>query len=347
MEGIPRTVLRGHDRLVSSIFTIEKFIFSAYHSIVCAFIINQSFLFFAFLYSFLSDELGNVVAWRKSESEILEFENIHRLHLNSSSITTVSAIRIRKDLMAVYVQVKSGYIYEFNFNEISGFKKVNDPIPCGTFTFCRMSLLKIKESGYVLLAYPSVNIENGINVVVLQKEDYRSYLLKDFMTQSSGMCLFTKLKRLKDSRIILICGYENGKILVINCENGKLLFEDKCFEDGESCTDADFYEGVLVAVGTGKTIKIIKGLLGFDKLTSAVLKLPFPGCNSVSIRSDGKLFVTGGWDCKLRFFSLKSLRDLAVLDYHFDAISDVEIREEDSSIVAACSDGTISIWTLF
>lgn len=300
-----------------------------------------------FLY--FSDELGKLVAWRRSDSEVLEFENMHSLHLDSSSITTVSAVRTANDMITVYVQVKSGYIYQYSFNETSGFKKINDPVPCGTFTFCRMSLLNLKESFKVMLAYPSSNIENSINVVMIQNNDYRSYLLKDLMTQSAGMCLFTKLKQLKDSRIILICGYESGKVLVINCENGQVLLEKKCFEDGESCTDADLYEGVentdisLVVVGTGKTIKIIKG---FNNLSSTIT-LPFPGCNSLSIRSDGKLFVTGGWDCKLRFFSLKSLKLLAVLDYHFDAISDVKIREEDSSIVAACSDGTISIWTLF
>lgn len=311
------------------------------------------------------------MAWRKSDSEVLEFENIHSLHLESKSITTVSAVIIDNDddsdliVMSVYIQVKSGYIYQFDFNETSGFKKTNDPIPCGTFTFCRMSLLKLRDNSKVLLAYPSVNAENSINVVSMEN-DYRSYLLKDFMTQSSGMCLFTKLKQLKDSRILLICGYENGKILVINCENGQILLEENCFEDGESCTDADLYENgakcsdaelyegtlslYLVAVGTGKTIKIIKGFEPSPSpptKSTSTITLPFPGCNSVSIRSDGKLFVTGGWDCKLRFFSLKSLKLLAVLDYHFEAISDVEIREEDSSIVAACSDGTISIWTLF
>lgn len=293
--------------------------------------------------------MGKLVAWRRSDSELLEFDNIHSLHLDSSSITTVSATRIDNDFV-VYVQVKSGYIYQYNFNETSGFKKINNPIPCGTFTFCRMSLLKLKESFKVLLAYPSVNIENAINVVMIQNDDYRSYLLKDFMSQSAGMCLFTKLKQLKDLRIVLICGYESGKVLLIDCENGQVLLDEKCFEDGESCTDADLYENgekvdiSLVVVGTGKSIKIIKG---FNNSPSSTITLPFPGCNSISIRADGKLFVTGGWDCKLRFFSLKSLKLLAVLDYHFDAISDVEIREEDSSIVAACSDGTISIWTLF
>ena len=300
------------------------------------------------------DELGTVVAWRKSGREIIEYENIHSIHLESSSITTVSAVRINDFTLIVYVQVKSGYIYAFNFNETSGFAETGDPIPCGTFTFCRMSVLKLngtREEVKILLSYPSSKVENAIDILEIQG-DYRCYLLKDFMVQNSGMCLFTKLKKLKDSRIILICGYESGKLVVANCGDGQILIEEKCFEDGESCTDADLYEGIeidsikLVVVGTGKTVKVIKGFDSPDpSLTS--LTLPFPGCNSVSIRFDGKLFVTGGWDCKLRFFSLKSLKLLAVVDYHYEAISAVEIRREDSSTIAACSDGTISVWTLF
>ena len=299
----------------------------------------------------ISDELGNVVAWRRSDSEFIEYENIHNIHLNSSSITTVAACRFNDTRnFIVFIQVKSGSIYQFQFNEISGFKEVNDYIPCGTFTFCRMSVLKLDgEKDDIILAYPSVHFEAAINVIKIENEGKR-YLLKDYLIQGSGMCLFTKLKQLKYSRILLICGYESGKVLVLNCEDGHVIFDGKCFEGGESCTDADLYEeenglvAKLVVVGTGNVIKVIND---FNPTTTISIILPFPGCNSVVIRSDGKLFVTGGWDCKLRFFSLKNFKPLAVIDYHFDAVNDVKIREEDFSIIAASSDGTISIWTLF
>lgn len=296
--------------------------------------------------------MGNLVAWRRGKSEILEYENIHTLHLDSNSINKVSAYRLDySPSFHVYVQVKSGYIYKFNFKEASGFLKTKDDIiRCGTFTFCRMDMIKIfkeDKDEEVLLSYPSASIENAINILKIKKNEDCTYLIKDFMIQNFGMCLFTKMKQLRDSRILLICGYESGKLIVLNCESEAIIYNETCFDQGDSCTDADMHETidgsiVIVVVSTGKNVKIIRN---FDTSALSSLILPFPGCNSVSIRPDGKLFVTGGWDCKLRFFSLKSLKLLAVLDYHFDSINDVKISEEN--ILAASSDGTISVWTLF
>lgn len=48
---------------------------------------------------------------------------------------------------------------------------------------------------------------------------------------------------------------------------------------------------------------------------------------------------------RIRYFSMKSGKALAVLDHHFDTISDVKSCLEYS--LAASSDGTISVWTLY
>ena len=34
------------------------------------------------------------------------------------------------------------------------------------------------------------------------------------------------------------------------------------------------------------------------------------------MRSDGKLFATAGWDCRVRVYAVKSMRELAVLKWH-------------------------------
>lgn len=282
------------------------------------------------------------MAWKRKACEFIEYENIHSIHFDSSSITAVSAANLVG--IVVFAQVKSGYIYIVKFDEATGFKKTDELISCGTFTFCRMNLLEL--DGKIILAYPSNSVENAVNVITIH-DNNKDYLLKDHLVQGSGMCLFTKLKKLKDSRIILVCGYESGKLSVLDCSNRQVLFEGKCFEGGESCTDADLYEDnnliKLIVTGTGKIIKVFND---FDLSSAHDLIIPFAGCNAVTTRSDGKLFVTGGWDCKLRFFSLKNVKPLAIIDHHFEAITAVEILE-NNEIVAASSDGTISIWSLF
>lgn len=60
---------------------------------------------------------------------------------------------------------------------------------------------------------------------------------------------------------------------------------------------------------------------------------------------DGVLFRFFKFVFRIRYFSMKSGKALAVLDHHFDTISDVKSCLEYS--LAASSDGTISVWTLY
>lgn len=60
------------------------------------------------------------------------------------------------------------------------------------------------------------------------------------------------------------------------------------------------------------------------------------GQQSLCVRSDGRLLVTGGWDSRVRIYSTKSLKELAVLKWHkegvytvdFGAILDVSSLQE-------------------
>ncbi|KAL2682951.1 hypothetical protein Neosp_007412 [[Neocosmospora] mangrovei] len=57
------------------------------------------------------------------------------------------------------------------------------------------------------------------------------------------------------------------------------------------------------------------------------------GQQSLSIRSDGKIFATAGWDSKVRVYSAKTMKELAVLKWHqvgcyAVAFADVTISEE-------------------
>ena len=63
------------------------------------------------------------------------------------------------------------------------------------------------------------------------------------------------------------------------------------------------------------------------------------GQQGLQIRSDGKIFSTGGWDSKVRVYSSKTMRELAVLKWHRDGcfatafaemlLNDTSSEEED------------------
>jgi len=79
-----------------------------------------------------------------------------------------------------------------------------------------------------------------------------------------------------------------------------------------------------------------------------------PGVNGVRIRPDQKVFASAGWDGRIRIFSWKSLRPLAVLTQHKNggvmdlAFSSQQVAMWHAPIMAAAGmDGQISLWDLY
>jgi WD40 repeat protein len=107
------------------------------------------------------------------------------------------------------------------------------------------------------------------------------------------------------------------------------------------------------------------------------------GQQSLRVRSDGRLFVTGGWDSRIRIYSAKTLKEVAVLKWHKEGIYAVDfaqvletgdLRSEDEIgrmamtketglgrlqkqreetmqckhwVAAGAKDGKISLWEVF
>jgi WD40 repeat protein len=107
------------------------------------------------------------------------------------------------------------------------------------------------------------------------------------------------------------------------------------------------------------------------------------GQQSLRVRSDGRLFVTGGWDSRIRIYSARTLKEVAVLKWHKEGIYAVDfaqvletgdLRSEDEIgrmamtketglgrlqkqreetmqckhwVAAGAKDGKISLWEVF
>ncbi|KAF2275558.1 WD40 repeat-like protein [Westerdykella ornata] len=95
------------------------------------------------------------------------------------------------------------------------------------------------------------------------------------------------------------------------------------------------------------------------------------GQQSLRVRSDGRLLVTGGWDSRIRIYSTKTLKEVAVLKWHNDGVyaagfSEIldstderlsglsrlqkqrEVRIQNKHwVVAGARDGKVSLWEVF
>lgn len=116
------------------------------------------------------------------------------------------------------------------------------------------------------------------------------------------MCLFVKLYWRRERHLVMMCGYETGvlSITAIDPVTGarNLVLETRVLDESCTCADLHLDDGSVVAVGAGSTLKILRGVWTQGCVSETATELLHPGCSSVAIRDDGRLFVTGGWDAK-------------------------------------------------
>lgn len=68
------------------------------------------------------------------------------------------------------------------------------------------------------------------------------------------------------------------------------------------------------------------------------------GQQSLSVRQDGKIFATAGWDGRVRVYATKGLKELAVLKWHKEGCYATAFAEilEDRSKASSDDDGTVA-----
>lgn len=103
-----------------------------------------------------------------------------------------------------------------------------------------------------------------------------------------------------------------------------------------------------------------------------VVNTKHSGQQSISVRSDGKIFATAGWDTRIRVYSTKTMKELAVLKWHregcyavaFGQVLEQEASEADGVMITAkerrrekaktmhwvaggAKDGKVSLWEVY
>ena len=98
---------------------------------------------------------------------------------------------------------------------------------------------------------------------------------------------------------------------------------------------------------------IAKFAVPTNSITSVVVEKPIKilntrhaGQQGLSMRSDGRIFATAGWDARIRVYSAKAMRELAVLKWHkdgcyavaFATIDPEKIRQDGTSTGSTIAD---------
>ncbi|CAK8673686.1 unnamed protein product [Clavelina lepadiformis] len=233
--------------------------------------------------------------------------------------------------------------------------------------FCKAAVLPMHfdSSNAIKVAVPGEEM-SSMNVWDLKNTKILSRLIPpDGFKLGMPMC--SKLVNVH-SNLVAFIGYEDGTMLKWDVTNEKVISKgERLFDEPvmtfDLCNDTalDSAQFGFCASATNELIKwhVETNFSKEANLNSKVedfqimkkISLLNPGIASLKIRSDKKIIATGGWDYKVRIFSFKSLKPLAVLQYHTGTVQTVAFSEclQSFGQLLACgsNDNKISVWKLY
>lgn len=219
-------------------------------------------------------------------------------------------------------------------------------LPAATKSFCQCSTLC--RSAPPLLSSPHETDDTVINIWDLESRQV-VVTTKSLASESVGMAMCTKL--CNDGNVLLV-GYESGSMISFDCRNGRPVSRLSCSEHPIMCMDVDDCHLMKGACGSvTKTLYVFKD---FENLTlSKEVVVMNEGFSSVAVRSDGRIAASGGWDGRIRIFGWKTLKPLAVLDFHEESVQSIHFATESvcrqgvGVIAAGAKDGIVSLWSVY
>lgn len=215
--------------------------------------------------------------------------------------------------------------------------------------FCRFQYVPDTE----LLLSPKN--DNDISVYDMKTNEVQHTLAPDAIEMDGtalGQVMCLRHIRFSNQSYVL-AGYESGTFLTWDLRTNNVINVAKFDE----CPMAfDFCSETNRGIYGNASDKL--GIFGYIRnemklINRGDIAMKNPGINCIKIRRDQKVFCAGGWDGRVRIFSWKSLRPLAVLIDHKAAVTDIEYSNEKVDLwkapimATAGSDGQIALWNIY
>uniref|UniRef100_A0A6P7F9J6 Guanine nucleotide-binding protein subunit beta-like protein 1 isoform X1 n=2 Tax=Diabrotica virgifera virgifera TaxID=50390 RepID=A0A6P7F9J6_DIAVI len=272
-------------------------------------------------------EKGGVYFWD------LETNRLHHKQAMGKSIQAIHTFDYK-----VLTQEKEGSVKLWSVRKSS--YEVEKETTCG-IGFCKSIL--INEA----LIVPQ---ENSC-VDVLQVTDLTKIKQLNPGRENLGQVMALQKVTIGNSCCVM-AAYETGDVVLWDLNTFQPCGHIKLQEHLTSLT-FDPYTKRAVCGAASNMLQVFTIDSSYQMALKAEVSITNEGCNIVKLRPDGKVLVSGGWDGRLRVFSWRTLRILAVLAEHKNTIMDIQysphpVNYWKSNIMAACGgDGVISLWNLY
>ena len=181
----------------------------------------------------------------------------------------------------------------------------------------------------VIIAVSNALDSGAIDLFHLPSERRVSTLPADKDTKTGMVMALSLSKHPSNGLLMVVSGYESGhamvhlqqsstsdqrwswkKVLVSQPYSQPLLSLDV------SPTDSFFFNSSADAIITRFAIPSDTTISEVVEKPNKILNTKHAGQQGLSMRSDGKIFATAGWDARVRVYSARAMREIAVLKWH-------------------------------
>jgi len=174
------------------------------------------------------------------------------------------------------------------------------------------------EPASILIAMPGVQ-DGWINVIKFPGED-RVATIPGPKDTSTGMIMAIGLSHERETLTVL-AGYESGHAVVWRQHSPSKAWQIAYMSKSHTqpvLSLAATPDRSCFYTSSADAIIARHPLASVNTSVSMVVQTKHAGQQSLSVRSDGRIFATAGWDGRLRTYSTKTLKELAVLKWHKD-----------------------------
>ncbi|KAH0546259.1 guanine nucleotide-binding protein subunit beta-like protein 1 [Cotesia glomerata] len=215
--------------------------------------------------------------------------------------------------------------------------------------YCGFSRYQILTDDIILLPLP--NSQVGALSLTTQEFVYKLDPMVSKVPKPLGEVMAIKNCSLENN--IILIAYESGDIAAWNIKDRVIV----SWLNTDSCPMTINFDNYWMRGIIGNPTDKLE-VFDLNKSNQLVHKtsitLKNSGTSLIASRPDSKVFAAGGWDGRVRIFSWKTLRPLAVLNQHRSNIFDIIYSKEKvqafnnkNLMAAAGKDGTVSLWDLY